>query len=284
LEVIIKNDNSRKVRTAALLLSVLLHLLLLILIAFHAPLKQIELAESTPLSQSEPQEKRLTFELVETPETVPQELPSAKTDLASDRSARARDDNTDSEKPEGLPWAEGIVEARNYPRLPEPAAEALQEKQEQTQNGPDQNDESFMADLIRKQEAALQNKPLEPEPSFKNLDTSAPDLGGFSFNTYNWDFAPYLLSMKRRIRSNMHLPYAFTHLGAISGKIMVHFTVQPSGEVSALQILNSDAHYSLEQSSVNAIRNSSAFLPLPDDFPEDRLEVTAQFSFSIIKD
>jgi hypothetical protein len=48
--------------------------------------------------------------------------------------------------------------------------------------------------------------------------------------------------------------------------------------------LNSDAHYSLEQSSVNAIRNSSAFLPLPDDFPEDRLEVTAQFSFSIIKD
>jgi TonB family protein len=283
---------SPKVRKAAFLLSLLLHLILIMLYVFISD-KQADFAlNSTPSITPQPQEKRLAFELVETPENIPEQLPSAQTDLASDQSSKAEDMNNSAELAEGLPFSDGISEAKNYPLEPTiPTPEQELAENSKTENNDEQDtvetvnpDSDFLSELLQEKTAALKEELRSPESPFKNLDSSSSDMGGFSFNTYNWDFAPYLLSMKRRIRGNMSLPYAFSHLGAISGDILVHFTVLPSGIVSKLEILNSDAHYSLEQSSVNAIQTSSAFQPLPTDFPEDRLEVTAKFSFSILKD
>lgn len=280
---------SKNIRTAAILLSILLHFILISLYTVLPNKQGLQSLDSTP-PLAQPQEKRLTFELVETPPGIEDQQPSAETDLASDQNTKAQDNYTEDIET-GLPFSDGISEAKNYPLADiQPAPETLTETAEQSEQADAENKESEISEselfsqLLQQQEKSLKQKLEIPEPSLKNLDTSASDLGGFSFNTYNWDFAPYMLSMKRRIRSNMNLPYAFTHLGAISGNIMVHFTVLPSGIVSKLEILQSDAHYSLEQSSVNAINASSAFLPLPSDFPEDRLEVTARFSFSLIKD
>ena len=269
---------SKNIRTAAILLSILLHFVLMTLYTYLPNTQDLLNSDSTP-PLSQPQEKRLTFELVETPPGIEDQQPSSETDLASDQSSKAQDNFTEDIET-GLPFSDGISEAKNYPLADvQPAPE--KEIAEQTES--EAAESEFFSQLLQQQEKSLKQKLENPEPSLKNLDTSASDLGGFSFNTYNWDFAPYMLSMKRRIRSNMSLPYAFTHLGAISGNILVHFTVLPSGMVNSLEILNSDAHYSLEQSSVNAINASSAFQPLPLDFPEDRLEVTARFSFSLIK-
>ena len=282
---------SPKVRKAAFLLSLLLHLILIALYVFISG-KQADFAlNSTPSITAQPQEKRLTFELVETPENIPEKLPSAQTDLASDQSSKAQDRNNDVELAAGLPFSDGFSEEKNYPlepTLPSPENDFTENNNSENKDERDPTetaiaDSDFLTKLLREKNEALKEELNSPESPFKNLDSSSSDMGGFSFNTYNWDFAPYLLSMKRRIRGNMSLPYAFTHLGAISGDIMVHFTVLPSGVVSKLEILDSDAHYSLEQSSVNAIQTSSAFQPLPSDFPEERLEVTAKFSFSILK-
>jgi len=285
-----RTDYSKNIRTAAVLLSILLHFILINLYTVLPNKQELQSLDSTP-PISQPQEKRLTFELVETPPGIEDQQPSEETDLASDQNSKAQDNYT-ADIESGLPFSEGISEAKNYPLSAiqpafgeETAEETDQNEQTEAEQTESETIESeFFSQLLQQQEKSLKQKLESPEPSLKNLDTSASDLGGFSFNTYNWDFAPYMLSMKRRIRSNMNLPYAFTHLGAISGNIMVHFTVLPSGIVSKLEILKSDAHYSLDQSSVNAINASSAFQPLPSDFPEDKLEVTARFSFSIIKD
>ncbi|MCF7912552.1 MAG: energy transducer TonB [Candidatus Cloacimonetes bacterium] len=283
---------SPKTRKAAFLLSLLLHLVLIALYVFISDNRDNFALDSTPSHSPEPQEKRLTFELVETPENIADQLPSAETELASDQSAKAQDLYSETELDAGLPYNDGFSEAKNYPLTPTlPVTESdlaenslTEDAQEQETAETAKNDSESLRELLKEKDTALKEQLRNPETAFKNLDTSASDMGGFSFNTYNWDFAPYLITMKRRIRSNMNLPYAFTHLGAISGDILVHFTVLPSGVVSKLEVLKSDAHYSLEQSSVNAIQLSSAFQPLPSDFPEDRLEVTAKFSFSILKD
>ena len=70
-------------------------------------------------------------------------------------------------------------------------------------------------------------------------------------------------------------------LGMVSGINILHFTVQRDGTVHDLTILGSDAHACLDRTSVRAIELSLPFMPLPDDFPEDVLEVTAQFSYTI---
>ena len=282
---------SPKVRKAAFLLSLLLHLILIVLYVFISGKRADFALNSTPSITAQPQEKRLAFELVETPENIPEQLPSAQTDLASDQSSKAQDMNNDAELATGLPFSDGFSEAKNYPlesTLPAPENELAENNKSENKNEQDPAetaiaDSGFLTKLLQERNEALMEELNSPESPFKNLDSSSSDMGGFSFNTYNWDFAPYLLTMKRRIRGNMSLPYAFTRLGAISGDILVHFTVLPTGVVSKLEILESDAHYSLEQSSVNAIQTSSAFQPLPSDFPEERLEVTAKFSFSILK-
>ena len=35
--------------------------------------------------------------------------------------------------------------------------------------------------------------------SYENLNSNSVDKGGISFNTYNWNFAPYMLAMKKRM-------------------------------------------------------------------------------------
>ena len=279
-----KLNNTAKIRIAAFLLSLLLHILLIVgIIWVPKPVSKAALPMDPSLSQ--PQYDRMAFELVETPPNIPDQIPSAKTDLASDQDSRANDQNPIENLSDNLPYSEGYAEAKNYPQQisPEIAETEPTDQKDNPQHSENTPNDAFMT-ALKEMQQQLQNDSQDfPEPAFKNLDSSVIDHGGFSFNTYNWDFAPYLLTMKRRIRSNMNLPYAFTNLGAVSGDIMVKFVVSPNGIVTGLKILNSDAHYSLEQSSVNAVQNSSAFDPLPRDFPEDKLVVTARFSFSILK-
>ncbi|MCF7920192.1 MAG: energy transducer TonB [Candidatus Cloacimonetes bacterium] len=279
MEIYGKLRNSDKIRLTAILLSLLLHILFFI--SFYwlpeiFPRAELPLTPAPPA----PQYDRMTFELVDTPPGIADELPTAETELASDQSTKAKDLNLNDSKPDDLPFSEGLAEVKNYPQnyFPENIDEQPQDKTSESESIAEN---SFLA-ALKIQQQKLKESAYQ-EPAFNNIDSSVKDFGGFSFNTYNWDFAPYLLTMQRRIRSNMILPYAFTNLGAISGDILVRFIVSPDGIVNKLEILQSDAHYSLEQSSVNAVQNSSAFDPLPRDFPEDKLIVTAKFSFSILK-
>jgi TonB family protein len=119
------------------------------------------------------------------------------------------------------------------------------------------------------------------QATFRNLLSDAGRTGALSFNTYKWDFAPYMLAMKRAIESHLFPPYAFTHMGLVSGNNVIRFTVMPDGRLKSLELLNSNAHVSLDRTSIRAIEASVPFMPLPRDFPEDYLEVTARFSYVV---
>jgi len=87
--------------------------------------------------------------------------------------------------------------------------------------------------------------------------------------------------MKRAVERHLYPPYAFTHMGVVSGDNIIRFVVSPDGTIRDLRILDSDAHFSLDRASVRAIEAAAPFLPLPRNFPEEFLEVTAHFSYNI---
>jgi len=109
------------------------------------------------------------------------------------------------------------------------------------------------------------------------------ELGGFAFNTYDWDFAPYMLELKRRIQGNIFPPIAFSQLGMIDGETLLRFRINPDGSLEALELLDTKGHKSLVDTSVNAVEISAPFPVLPDDFPKPFLEVTGKFIYFIRK-
>ena len=104
---------------------------------------------------------------------------------------------------------------------------------------------------------------------------------GIAPYTYEWDFAPYLLELKRRIRRNIFPPIAFTRLGMISGVTLLRFKIYPDGQLRDLKILGYEGDRSLMETSQTAVEISAPFPDLPSDFPEPYLEVTGKFLYLI---
>jgi len=117
--------------------------------------------------------------------------------------------------------------------------------------------------------------------NWDNRESSAEDLGGVSLSTYAWDFAPYILYMKRHIRNHIYPPPAFYQIGAISGETVLKFRVQLDGSMTDLVLLNYTGHKALMETSMNAVKASNPFRPLPRDFPDPYLELTWTFIYAI---
>ena len=245
------------------------------------------------LSQKQKEnERELVFELVETPDNAQNDKAPEHAELVSDKNSIARDRLKQKDNTNGNPYSEGDFDVKNLPTVnvePSPPVDAEINKQMKQKNKSRQEDvsdpeftyEKFSRHQLLKKEQAVptDRKNDINRPLYENRQFNAEDLGGFSFNTYNWDFAPYMLAMKRKVERNIFPPPAFTYMGLISGETIVRFKVMPNGEVKDLKVLRFSGHPSLKQTSVQAILNSSRFKPLPSDFPENFLEVTASFSY-----
>ena len=233
------------------------------------------------------------FHVIEVPDDVPVEQPAEHTSLVSDRAARAADMTLEDTEVQADPHSEGDTDIRE---LKEAGLDLALDGTETRADDPDRRetlktleDGDLAGEMSSEQvgeyaiDEADGNRAGSPGRAvrFRNLLSEAGRKGGLSFNTYDWDFAPYMLAMKRAIQSHLFPPYAFTHMGLVSGDNIVRFTVLPDGRIRGLQILDSDVHFSLDRTSVRAIESSVPFLPLPRDFPEEYLEVTAHFSYVV---
>lgn len=282
----------------SLLLSILLHCLFLYFFKSINALTIFPLKNDAPNQLKAENEKRLEFELVETPENARSNAPPEQANLISDKNAIAKDNYQAKDRPFGNPYSEGDFDIKNLPlafaaptqqsALKQNNNFSFNDKQEQDGESSDEAGITFekfsRQELIKNQQ---ENTPAEQQeinrPLYENRQFNAKELGGFSFNTYNWDFAPYLLAMKRKVERNIFPPPAFTQMGLISGETILRFKVLPNGEVKDLEVLSYIGHPSLKETSLQAIRNSSRFKPLPADFPENYLEVTASFSYFVNK-
>jgi TonB family protein len=279
----------RQITRLCLLISIGIHLLLILLLKLpneKAPTARVD-------EWDEHQAKGLVFELIEVPERVPREKPRDETNLVSDKETRAADLHAEDTHDSADPSSNGDMEIRQYeqPEVASVYEEALAAGTEsappdlpgagEDMEGVGPAMSGGRIDYLEEMRAGLPDQRSPRSTRYKNPSAGGARRGGFSFNTYNWDFAPYMLAMKRKVESNLRPPYAFTHMGAVSGTNIVRFIVLPDGRIRGLEILGSDAHFSLDQSSIRAIQLSAPFLPLPTGFPEAYLEVTAHFSYLI---
>jgi len=244
----------------------------------------VKLSPPEPIFQLEEpyKDRTIEFELIETDPNSAIENPNSETNLISDRNNLARDEN---EMDQGnTPWSEGDFDDKNY----QPEIQPQTETEPGREILKDILKDSDLAGLLKPDEELsleeyFQKTETDPKISYENLLSSAPDFGGISFNTYDWEFAPYLLAMKRKISDKINPPYAFTHMGIIEGDSIIRFIVNQNGSVREIEILDSKGHSSLTTTSRTAIELSDPFMPLPNDFPEEYLEVTAKFAYIIRK-
>ncbi len=267
-----------RIRSYTILISLILHLLIFFIFSLTSKLQ----IPSNGLEKKTPEE-RLVFELVETPRDVEQEMPEAEPDFASDKSTKASDPAENDLPEDNKPYHADIAD---FVQTPKPQQE--NEQQEETI----QNETSrILSELQNKQKSFLETFEAQKQmqdlsqdnADYENLLSDVKNRGGMSLNTYQWEFAPYLLEMKRKVQSHNNPPFAFTHLGAVSGDVLLRFKVLQDGSVQDLEILNSTAHYSLENTSTRAIQFSAPFKPLPENFPNEYLEITALFSYILRK-
>jgi len=119
----------------------------------------------------------------------------------------------------------------------------------------------------------------ESSPDFRFDGSARASIGGIQLSTTAWDFAPYLLDLKHRIKQNWIPPLAFATLGAIHGYTWVRFRIYKDGRTEAIEIVEQEGHKSLHRSSENAVRGAAPFRKSPDHFPDDYLEITFGFYY-----
>ena len=239
------------------------------------------------IREKQPLVFELEYEVVETPESARTLTPPEKTKYLSDKNARAQNEIAPESLPIDQPYAEGVVEQQEMSERPS-ARTSIQETILQSKESAgekvvkfqDIKTKSFSRDFLT---GSIENSPVPDgelyRPSPRNRQSRVPDMGGFSINTYEWDFAPYILRLKRRIERNIFPPPAFTYMGIISGQILLRFRILPDGSLDSLRVISYVGHKSLVNTSMKAVEASAPFEPLPDDFPERYLEVTGLFNY-----
>ncbi|MCF7793664.1 MAG: energy transducer TonB [Candidatus Cloacimonetes bacterium] len=270
-----------KMRKITILISILLHILILLLFQ----IDEINILNPRISEKQKAVEDRLVFELVETPDDAEEQAPEENSDYVSDKNTKAADQRENQLPEIENPYQQGLVDIPEFARQNPPEEQQENEPEEQNDvaqilSEMQQNKKSFLETYEAKKEMQVLN---DQTADYENLLSEVKDHGGMSLNTYQWEFAPYLLEMKRKVQAHNNPPFAFTHLGAIDGDILLRFKVLQDGTVQDLEILKSTAHYSLENSSTRAIQFSAPFKPLPENFPKEYLEITALFSYILRK-
>ncbi len=291
-------------RVTTITVSVTLHLLLILIWTSALKWGWFASAQTSPLDNEsivfELEEQQRPNQVVETPEDAQIKDPPLDPQFASDKNARARNSETDPNLDMGAPFARGDFD---FPELPteqgpigEPGVQADanntsqdkpnakdKDEEEKTDNIVDSRTSDFKRELLTKPTQTVQAGVSQsiPRARYDNQESKAPDMGGMSFNTYDWDFAPYMLTLKKKVQGNIFPPPAFTHLGLIKGETLLRFKIYPNGELRDLELLEYTGHETLMKTSMSSINISAPFQPLPDDFPEPFLEVTAKYFFYI---
>jgi hypothetical protein len=266
----------------AIVLSFALHLFMIMTCPYWGGLSGSKVVTQTEPLLFEFLQPEMPRQLIETGEAS--ETPPDHPDFLSDRHSLAS--NPDPQANRGnVPFAEGRV--------------ALGSIQPQDQAGgaiePDQRaaDQDFDTGGFRVRQKTtpenrftrdrllgIQQSVVEklPEPTYKEMESSVEKAGGVSFNTYAWEWAPYMFQLKEILRKNIFPPASFTRLG-FGGAHLVRFNIARDGSLTGPELLGYEGDKVLTETSTRAIRLSAPFPHLPDDFPEKALEVTIQFRY-----
>ncbi|MBN1466040.1 energy transducer TonB [candidate division KSB1 bacterium] len=300
----------------ALIVSIAIHLLTLLLykplagISGLIDLAKAEVQPEEPLTFELVDPYQQPQELVETPEEARLDAPPDDAQFLSDKNARAQDMLDNPNMPEGLSFSEGISDYKIFAGGAAGDPEYSQEQAQQDQPGETDRGENaevqegeqdpyqagdvpiwsqalaarrqkFSKEVLRgaSNPGSTLSSPFSDDANWDNQQSSADLLGGISLSTYEWEYAPYILYMKRRLGEHWYPPAAYYRMGAVSGEVYIQIVLRRDGTLQHVQVLGNKGHDSLVEPCLNAVRASAPFKPLPEHFPDARLELNWTFIY-----
>ncbi len=269
--------------TWALAVSIAIHAILL-----SGVLVQRQRSLAVDLTRAQEQETPVEVALVEPPDRpIPTEKTSSNLSTVSSEASDLDPRDTQSDTPHGAQLLQENPRPQNPPPSPQQPA---REEGERSNDRSLPEEQEGLSDAIQQSRRGEKTPTISldtphdfaipaEEPDFGDDGSASMTIGNITLNTTAWDFAPYLLDLKRRIRQKWIPPVAFAQLGAIHGYTWVNFRIYPDGRMEQLSVVETEGHDSLHRSSTNAIKGAAPFRTLPDNFPEDYLEVTFGFYY-----
>lgn len=121
-------------------------------------------------------------------------------------------------------------------------------------------------------------RPLGTSPSTETYGARISSPGKASFNISQIDISPWARNVVEKIQRNWTIPTSQEN----NEKNIVEITVSigKNGNLLNLSIRNSSAHPPLDQAALTAVRMSAPFPELPDNFPNDSVEVHFLFRYN----
>ncbi len=287
-------------RRDGLMLSVVVHIVLGLLIAFmprltflqHAP-SQLQL-----LQQQARQREQRTFVFVQ-PKVDLEALkpPPRAEDSDKNRTARTREKPPNPTNP--LPYARGNsperVEAQQAQRArgrgPEPEATMARADQQANSPGsmqrvPDSPNGLFarqqqpntgrgggaLGDALRNLQKYVQNQ------TFDNPTGGQGEYGPYiQFDTKGVEFGPWIRRFIAQIKRNWFIPYAAM---SMKGHVVLQFNVHMDGSITEVAVVQPSSTDAFNNAAYNAIISSNPTQPLPPEYPSDKAFFTVTFFYN----
>lgn len=275
-------DREQKTIFIAIFLSLLFHAGLLWIIENN----QWLLVKIKPASESIPQEITFTF-----PENRPkeprevvqnlnenEEIPE-QSNLLSDRNSRARNPER-TNKTGKTPLSAGNSPFSNLSgKASQKTFRSLKKRSFSREALAGESYRKPRQREMDNKEAAQAQKSNGSNQMLQQKKFSVEELRAITLSTYKWQWAPYIHLMVKKLYRVWYPPPAYYQLGLIHGYTIIIFTIDRGGNLIRMKVLKHSGHISLETSSTGAIKSLFPFLPLPDDFPDETLTITAKLYY-----
>jgi outer membrane biosynthesis protein TonB len=279
-------DKEKRIYLWTFLLSLLIHLFLILFM-----MKDAFIIDLSPEEKNLPEEVTVVF-----PENKPKtiveninenNLIPEQSDLLSDFNSQGRNKQL-LERMSNQPFSNGNIPLPNLtlPNLQKHFQDQFQTKKftKDALIGKQAADNDSRRDAYQESRPSAQANQSTTNNIYDQKQFSADQLGeSLTLSTYAWEWAPYINAMKSKLYQVWHTPPAYHMLGLIYGQTDIEFSISREGELISYKVLNHQGHESLEVSSVNAITAIFPFKPLPDNFPEESLTITARLIYPNLK-
>jgi len=118
---------------------------------------------------------------------------------------------------------------------------------------------------------------VERERSEEPVADASPPVAQTAVRVSGFPYAWYLSVIQGKVGSNWRQPSARL-LADDSLTALVSFRIRRDGTIEAVTVRRSSGRSTVDQSAVKAVRDSAPFPPLPNDYLENHLDVTIEFS------
>jgi protein TonB len=173
------------------------------------------------------------------------------------------------EPPADEPVVEEIEEEAPIPEEPAPRRVVMKPPPEQERPSLEERLEQRLREQDESRPEPTQERPREEPPP---AQTGSARVTAQRF-PYSW----YLSIVQGKVSSNWSQPSARL-IVEDSLTTSVSFVIRRDGSVHDVRVVRSSGRSTVDQSAAKAVRESVPFPPLPDDYLEQRLDITIDFT------